>query len=97
MVLVKGRLHSVWLVMVVKLLCITLNNYSIQVALSRKPPHIQSAHRVSGLMLANHTGIASVSKKILSDSYVYLSYTFLCISVYMVMHYNNFAKSHVVD
>lgn len=33
---------------------------SIQVALSRKPPHIQSAHRVSGLMLANHTGISSL-------------------------------------
>ena len=37
------------------------NNFvPIQVALSRKPPHIQSAHRVSGLMLANHTSIASV-------------------------------------
>ena len=37
--------------------------HSVQVALSRKPPHIQSAHRVSGLMLANHTGIASVSTR----------------------------------
>lgn len=34
---------------------------SIQVALSRKSPYIQSAHRVSGLMLANHTNISSVS------------------------------------
>lgn len=33
---------------------------SIQVALSRKSPYIQSAHRVSGLMLANHTNISSV-------------------------------------
>ena len=33
---------------------------SIQVALSRRPPHIQSTHRVSGLMLANHTGISSL-------------------------------------
>ena len=33
---------------------------AMQVALSRRPPHIQSAHRVSGLMLANHTGISSV-------------------------------------
>lgn len=33
---------------------------SIQVALSRKPPHIQSAHRVSGLMLANHTSISTL-------------------------------------
>jgi len=32
-----------------------------QVALSRKSPYIQTAHRVSGLMLANHTSIASVS------------------------------------
>jgi hypothetical protein len=35
---------------------------SIQVALSRKSPYIQSTHRVSGLMLANHTNISSVSK-----------------------------------
>ena len=34
---------------------------SIQVALSRKSPYVQSAHRVSGLMLANHTSISSVS------------------------------------
>ena len=33
---------------------------SIQVALSRKSPYIQSAHRVSGLMLANHTSISTV-------------------------------------
>ncbi|XP_074658772.1 tubulin gamma-1 chain [Tubulanus polymorphus] len=33
---------------------------SIQVALSRKSPYIQSAHRVSGLMLANHTSIATL-------------------------------------
>ncbi|KAJ1538780.1 gamma-tubulin, partial [Cladochytrium tenue] len=32
---------------------------SIQVALSRKSPYVQTAHRVSGLMLANHTSIAS--------------------------------------
>ena len=28
---------------------------SIQVALSRKSPYVQTANRVSGLMLANHT------------------------------------------
>jgi len=32
----------------------------IQVALSRKSPYLQSAHRVSGLMMANHTSITSV-------------------------------------
>jgi tubulin gamma len=34
---------------------------SIQVALSRRSPYTSSVHRVSGLMLANHTSVASVS------------------------------------
>ena len=34
----------------------------IQVALSRKSPYIQTSHRVSGLMLANHTSISHVSE-----------------------------------
>ena len=33
---------------------------SIQVALSRQSPYIQHAHKVSGLMLANHTGISTL-------------------------------------
>lgn len=33
---------------------------SIQVALSKKSPYVTTQHRVSGLMLANHTGISSV-------------------------------------
>lgn len=37
------------------------NPCSIQVALSRRSPYVQTAHRVSGLMLANHTSISSVS------------------------------------
>lgn len=32
----------------------------IQVALSKRSPYVQSTHRVSGLMLANHTSIASL-------------------------------------
>ncbi|KAI9199519.1 Tubulin/FtsZ, GTPase domain-containing protein [Polychytrium aggregatum] len=36
---------------------------SIQVALSRKSPYIQTPHRVSGLMLANHTSIESLFKR----------------------------------
>lgn len=40
---------------------------SIQVALTRKSPYIQSPHRVSGLMLANHTGIATLFRRILSQ------------------------------
>lgn len=35
---------------------------SIQVALSRRSPYLPSAHRVSGLMMANHTSISSVSE-----------------------------------
>ncbi|CAO3636811.1 unnamed protein product [Cunninghamella echinulata] len=37
---------------------------SIQVALSKKSPYVQTPHRVSGLMLANHTSIASLFKRI---------------------------------
>lgn len=40
---------------------------SIQVALTRKSPYISSSHRVSGLMLANHTGIATLFRRILSQ------------------------------
>lgn len=34
---------------------------SIQVALTRRSPYLQASHRVSGLMLANHTSITTVS------------------------------------
>ncbi|KAF1983955.1 tubulin-domain-containing protein [Aulographum hederae CBS 113979] len=37
---------------------------SIQVALTRKSPYTPTSHRVSGLMLANHTGIATLFKRI---------------------------------
>eukprot|EP01102_Stenamoeba_stenopodia_P000111 TRINITY_DN10083_c0_g1_i2.p1 TRINITY_DN10083_c0_g1~~TRINITY_DN10083_c0_g1_i2.p1 ORF type:complete len:455 (-),score=87.75 TRINITY_DN10083_c0_g1_i2:132-1496(-) len=40
---------------------------SIQVALSRKSPYIKSSHRVSGLMMANHTSIRSLMVKLLSQ------------------------------
>lgn len=33
---------------------------SIQVALTRRSPYLQTSNRISGLMLANHTSIASV-------------------------------------
>jgi tubulin gamma len=35
----------------------------IQVALSKKSPYVQTPHRVSGLMLANHTSITHLFKK----------------------------------
>ncbi|KAL4221904.1 Tubulin gamma-2 chain [Mactra antiquata] len=40
---------------------------SIQVALSRKSPYIPSAHRVSGLMLANHTSISALFSRTLQQ------------------------------
>ncbi|KAK7509691.1 Tubulin/FtsZ, GTPase domain-containing protein [Phyllosticta citriasiana] len=40
---------------------------SIQVALTRKSPYVQSSHRVSGLMLANHTGVATLFKRIVAQ------------------------------
>ena len=33
---------------------------SIQVALSKKSPYVDTPHKVSGLMIANHTGIRTV-------------------------------------
>lgn len=47
---------------------------SIQVALSNKSPYVETTHKVSGLMLANHTNIKSVysrSKLIPSSSKKY--------------------------
>lgn len=40
---------------------------SIQVALSRKSPYVPTAHRVSGLMLANHTNISSLFDRALQQ------------------------------
>ncbi|RKP19841.1 tubulin-domain-containing protein [Rozella allomycis CSF55] len=37
---------------------------SIQVVLSKKSPYVQTPHRVSGLMLANHTSIGSLFKRV---------------------------------
>ncbi|CAH7685209.1 Tubulin/FtsZ, GTPase domain-containing protein [Phakopsora pachyrhizi] len=41
---------------------------SIQVALTKRSPYIQTSHRVSGLMLANHTSITSLFRRT-SDQY----------------------------
>jgi len=38
---------------------------SIQVALSRRSPYIQQQHRVSGLMMANHSNISTLFKRML--------------------------------
>lgn len=40
---------------------------SIQVALSRKSPYVDTGHKVSGLMLANHTGIQQLFVKTLQQ------------------------------
>eukprot|EP00906_Rhabdomonas_costata_P012985 RCo018659 len=39
----------------------------IQVALSRKSPYVETSHRVSGLMLANHTSIAHLFARTISS------------------------------
>jgi tubulin gamma len=46
---------------------------SIQVALTKKSPYIPMNHRVSGLMLANHTSIATVGS-ILCSVFLHHSY-----------------------
>lgn len=40
---------------------------SIQVALSRKSPYVETAHKVSGLMMANHTGIRTLFQRTLQQ------------------------------
>ncbi|KAJ5628061.1 gamma-tubulin [Penicillium lividum] len=40
---------------------------SIQVALTKKSPYIQHTNRVSGLMLANHTSVATLFKRIIQQ------------------------------
>src|SRR5271155_2059342 len=37
---------------------------SIQVALTKKSPYVQNTHRVSGLMLANHTSVVTLFRRI---------------------------------
>lgn len=55
---------------------------SIQVALSKSSPYVQSSHRVSGLMLANHTSISSVSEiYILKRNYLKV-FTISCSNVH---------------
>src|SRR5690606_4472785 len=43
---------------------------SIQVALTKKSPYMPMSHRVSGLMLANHTSIATVCSLHIFDKFV---------------------------
>lgn len=40
---------------------------SIQVALTRKSPYVKTGHRVSGLMLANHTNISTLFRRIVNQ------------------------------
>jgi tubulin gamma len=40
---------------------------SIQVALSKKSPYVETSHKVSGLMIANHTSIAQLFTSILQS------------------------------
>ena len=45
---------------------------SIQVALSKRSPYIETSHKVSGMMLANHTSIRGLFKQFL-DQYKMLA------------------------
>lgn len=40
---------------------------SIQVALSKKSPYVETPHKVSGMMLANHTSIRNIFKVLLNQ------------------------------
>lgn len=40
---------------------------SIQVTLTKRSPYITSSHKVSGLMIANHTGMSGLMRKILEQ------------------------------
>ena len=40
---------------------------SIQVVVSKKSPYVQSSHRVSGLMIANHSSIATLMQQCTKD------------------------------
>lgn len=40
---------------------------SIQVALTKKSPYIKTSHRVSGLILANHTSVAALFRRIVKQ------------------------------
>jgi len=39
---------------------------SIQVALSKKSPYLENNHKVSGLMMANHTSTATLFERVIS-------------------------------
>jgi len=61
---------------------------SIQVALSKKSPYIQTAHRVSGLMMANHTSIHTVSGR-----RTLIKLWHLCVHVIMCLILRRFSNS----
>lgn len=44
---------------------------SIQVVLAKRSPYIPAASRVSGLMLANHSGVSSVRKLIVNEGQIF--------------------------
>jgi tubulin gamma len=39
----------------------------MQVAITKKSPYLPNTHRVSGLMLANHTSVATLFKRIMQQ------------------------------
>lgn len=57
----------------------------MQVALSKQSPYVKSAHRVSGLMVANHTSIRFLLEKCLKGFHKLYP-------KYYVDHYKDFSK-----
>ena len=47
--------------------CAEIARPPVQVALSRKSPYVPTAHRVSGLMLANHTSVRHLFNRCISQ------------------------------
>lgn len=60
-------------------------------ALSRSSPYVQSSHRVSGLMLANHTSICSVR----SSNFIRANGIFLMATLYCFSYSNGFSANMI--
>jgi tubulin gamma len=62
---------------------------SIQVALSRKSPYIETPHKVNGLMLANHTSIGSVRPSPSDPSCGYKMRCLICFYLFMLNSFSS--------
>ena len=79
---------------------------SIQVALSRKSPYVETANKVSGLMIANHTSMVCIMYMCICmnrdvyiitcicygyyDCIAYGSYVLYIAYIYLIIHYSSY-------